>query len=156
MPEEHKRVEEHTKAPEMPPPIAEAPEYTVDDEYESRNWLRIAGLAVLAIVAVVLIMLAARWLYRAISNNDEPSKTNTSQTTPTTTTQQNQSGTSQSTTSTSQVQGSTSSGTSSSTSSASATTLPNNGPGDTAAIFLGSVVVAATIHYGLGLRRQNQ
>lgn len=107
--------------------------------------VRIIGLVIAGVVLVVLLVLAARWIYhKAHQNNTKP--TSTTKTTP-------------AAPSTNQpAQGApTSPGTTTPPSSSSQNAqLPNNGPGDVAAIFIGSSLAAAGLHYIITIRRFNK
>lgn len=118
-------------------------------------WLRALSMILVAIILVVLIVLFARWVYHKAHHSDIQTKPATSQ---------QQSGASSSST----EQGQSSGGSSSNNSSSSSPTntnntppssgntpnqLPNNGPGNVAAVFVGTSLAAAGLHYVITSRR---
>jgi hypothetical protein len=104
---------------------------------ERYRWVVLALYAIAAFLVAVALVFGARWIYRSIHNNNEqtvkqPVSTNQNPQqpappTPTTNTP-------------SQPNNSTND-------------LPNNGPGDVVALFIGSSAVAAGLHYLVWARK---
>lgn len=128
---------------QMPPAAAAVPPIPEHEfhEQDGRHWPVTLMYIVLAFLVACLVVFAGRWIYRktthqtttsgapSTSDNNKPPSTPQSGTTGSPT-----SGTGQSQT-TSQ--------------------LPNNGPGDVAAIFVGVSLATAGIHYIVSIRRFN-
>ena len=98
------------------------------------------ALAVALLVALALFY-GARWVYRSIFDSDEPEPVSV-QTTGDSTLSPQENATPQP------------SPTPTTTPTPNPNALPNNGPGDVAAIFAGTSLAAAGLHYIISLRRQ--
>lgn len=128
-------------------------EPTEPDYDGGRNWLRLVGMVIVAIIIAILLIFAARWIYNAITDNDarrpgtgqqadddelptrpgeEKNKTDSKPVT--------------SSTNTGTQPGSQPSGTSGQ--------LPNSGPAHVAAVFAGSSLAGASLHYILSRKRK--
>lgn|SRR3989338_1682345 len=146
---------DETKEPEItktPEPIVEpTPPVTVEDiasleERRERRWLMLIVYFLMALAVAILVVFGGRWAYRAITHNDKPATTNQpagnnvpQQPSPTPSTPATP--TPQPTTTPSQT--------------TQTTQLPNNGPGDIAAIFIGTTVIVGGLHFIYNLRKQN-
>jgi cytoskeletal protein RodZ len=135
----------------------------------ARRWVALLIYLVLALVVATLVVFAGRWVYHRVSNNSSPAPTtltpkssNSSTKTspspaPPSSSSQNKAGSA----SPNSSSGSSSSATSGnkSTSNGAAkpapqpSTLPNNGPGEDIALFVGTTFIAATLHFMFTLRR---
>lgn len=119
-------------------------------QFNSPGLLRGIILAIIAVIAVVLLILLARWIYHSVHNTSDttPASGNLTVQSPGASRQ------------TANPQSSSSSNSSSSPSSAgqssasAKSSLPNNGPGDVAAVFAGASLAAAGLHYIISLRKQ--
>jgi len=132
-----------------------------------RRWVSLIIYIVLALVVATLVVLAGRWLYHQVSNNSGPAPTTIAP-------QGTKSGNKAPATKTpapapssSNPGGSASTPAPSPTSSNSTsngkttpapqpTTLPNNGPGEDIALFVGVTFVAATLHFLAAMRRTSR
>lgn len=128
------------------------PELSGNGNGNGRQWLRIVALILLAAVIIFLLVLLARWIYHEVHGGTQ-TKTGTSQEQ-----KKGQSGNSSSGASDqgspAALPGGTSGGANNSnTGSNNQASLPNNGPGDVAAIFVGASLAAAGLHYIVSLRR---
>lgn len=110
------------------------------------SWVILLGAAVAILLISTGLVFGGRWVYRSIKN--EPAKQPVSQPTPSTTTPSPQPPAG--TTKPPAPQPSPPSGTPSPT----PTPLPQNGPGEVAALFIGASLAAAGLHYLISLRRQ--
>lgn len=147
-----KNAEDHTLVLTEPVPERE-PENEIEEDGQSlmQTVIMIIG----AIILIILLVLLARWIYHAVSDNGQPT-----------------SGTGSGTGQLPQEQGSSNSqsaggqpsgnpGSSSSNNKAPSNQnngkpLTNTGPGNVAAIFAGSTLAAAGLHYIISLRRFNK
>jgi uncharacterized protein HemX len=109
--------------------------------------LRVVLLVLLAVVLVVLIVLFARWLYHATYHNSQTTQTGTGST--------SQANTSLKKQSTNQTQASRPNP-NAATTPANNPNLPNGGAGNVVAIFAGSTLAAAGLHYVINARRSNK
>ena len=124
------------------------------DDGNGRNLLRLAGMILAAIIVGVLLILAAKWVYNSVTDNDsrqgivEP--TGEKKKSPSTT-EKPAAGSNGTTTapqpSASNPQPATQ------TPRTGSQQLPNSGPGQVAAVFAGSGAIAAGAHYILSRRR---
>ncbi len=119
-------------------------------EHEGRRWPVILMYTALAFLVAVAVVFAGRWAYRkathptAKTTKPETSANNKLPAVPPTGNQQPSSG------------GTPSSPTAGADQNQAATNqLPNNGPGDVVAIFIGTAVAVGGLHYIYGLRKQN-
>lgn len=136
---------------ETPEPPIEPPPVTVEDitsleERRERRWLMLIVYFLMALAVAILVVFGGRWAYRAITHKNKPATTNqpagnnvpqeptTTPTTPITPTPTAQPGT---------------------TTPSQTAQLPNNGPGNIAAIFIGTALAVSALHYLYSLRRQN-
>jgi uncharacterized membrane protein YraQ (UPF0718 family) len=108
---------------------------------ERYRWLVLVLYALAAFVVAVLLVFGARWIYRSIHS---PTPQQTVQQ-PATTNKKPQPAASKSSSKANQNQ--------SNSSSASNQALPNNGPGDVVALFVGTSAIAAGLHYLFQIRR---
>jgi hypothetical protein len=119
--------------------------------------LRIILFFLLAVVIVILFVLLARWIYHSVHDSGK----NTSGTSSRQTALSSDSSKNQSTQSQQNAQsGGNSNATTSpsnpptgSSGTATNNTLPNNGPGNVAAVFVGASLVAGGLHYLIKVRR---
>lgn len=128
--------------PTAPPPVR-TEEFYGEEEREPRRWLAIVLYAILALIVAAAVVFAGRWIYDKLTNDKPvptpppsggqgqtpPPPANGQVPTPTPTpTPAPRSG---------------------------STSLPNNGPGDVLALFVGVTIAVAGLHYIYSLRRQN-
>lgn len=110
---------------------------------DGQPWLRILGAVLAAIIILFLLAILARWIYHLVTNDNQPAPP-TSQNNPASSGQKKQ-------------PGATNTPAPSDNSGSSATggnqNLPNNGPGDVAAIFVGVSLAAAGLHFIYSLRK---
>jgi cytoskeletal protein RodZ len=158
---------------------SELPESQIEyrDQNSGRRIVALIIYIILALAVAVLVVLAGRWIYHKVSNNSGPTptavtpqatnsgnKTSPSPATPATpppsassktrNSNQNKSNNSTGSSSGSSSSGSSANGKSTTPSpttqpSPQPTSLPNNGPGEVAALFIGTSVVAAGLHYAV-------
>jgi uncharacterized membrane protein YgcG len=157
-------------------PQSELPESQVEfhEESTAKRWVTLLVYIFLALVVAVLVVLAGRWVYHKVHNSNGPNPApvapqGTSQgiTSPNSTNKSKSGTSSGNSSSGSSNSGNSSPNNSSSNSSNSSNSsggkiaapspspsnLPNNGPGDVAALFVGSSAVAAGLHYMIRTRR---
>lgn len=129
-------------------------------ERSNLRWLHIIGFGAAAAVIAVLVVLAGKWIYDSVSNNNPKPVTiapKSTQNHPTTISPGEESSDSSvpstnsnspnsSSSSTQSTPGKTSNGSNQSTNSGSSN-LPNNGPGDVLKLFIETSLVAAGLHY---------
>lgn len=121
--------------------------------------VRILASILVGLILIVLIVLLARWIYHKAHHASETVTPPTTQQTPATSSNRNTNGAKPSTgntqPSTGTPQTSTPSNTSNPTPSSNNTNtqITNTGPGDVAAIFVGTTLAAAGLHYIINLRR---
>lgn len=145
---------------QLPPPV------TQFNQPARRRWPVIAASVIAALVLVGLAVLAGLLIYNAVhkSPSKKPNVANNNQNqqqqAPSGTTGPSRSGSNQP--SGSRATGGTGAGTQRTPAGGASTaggqvgkTLPNNGPGDVIALFAGSSLVAAGLHYIIRLRRAN-
>jgi hypothetical protein len=126
--------------PPAVPPIPSAMEHEFY-EHKGRRWPTILAFVLLAFLVTLLVVFTGRWIYNKTthktSKTTAPETSNTSALPATPTPSTSTGGvTAQSTTSTSSQ-------------------LPNNGPGDVAAIFVGTALAMGGLHFLYNLRKQN-
>lgn len=128
-----------------------------EPEYDGgRNWLRLVGMVLAAIIIAILLIFAARFVYNAITDNDSR-QTNTGPQTdndaiPARPDAEKDKTASQSGTGTSSK--STTGTAPGSQPSRTSTQLPNSGPAHVAAIFAGSSLAGAGLHYIVARKRK--
>lgn len=137
--------------PPSPPVVPDMPPALQHEfhEHEGRHWPVIVMYTGLAFLVALLVVFAGRWVYRKTTH--QPAKTTKpeaaeSSKLPVATpsgSQQPSSG------------GTTSSPAPGASQSQKPSQLPNNGPGDVVAIFVGAALVAGGLHFLYTLRRQN-
>jgi cytoskeletal protein RodZ len=153
---------------------SELPESQVEfrEESPAKRWLTLLVYLVLALAVAVLVVLAGRWVYHKVHNTSGPN--------PTAVTPQGSQNTLSSPNSSKNpapAPSSSNAGNSSpvrpgsnpttpnptsppangkSTPAPSPNSLPNNGPGDVAALFIGSSLAGATLHYLVILRKPKE
>lgn len=114
-----------------------------------RNWLKLIGMVLAAIIVAVLLVLGARWVYNAITDSGTE-RTGSGQPADETKLPQEPGATS-STSSTNANTGS--STTQTPRNNQTNTSLPNSGPEHVAAVFAGSSLAGAGLHYIINRRR---
>ena len=132
-----------------PPAAPVIPPVSPDEfyEHEGRRWPVILMYIVLAFAVALLVVFAGRWVYHktthrtAKTTKPETSDSNKLPPTPPTSNQQPSSG------------GTTSSPASGTSQNQTTSQLPNNGPGDVVAIFVGTTLGFGGLHYIYTLRR---
>ena len=122
----------------------------VEKTEHGQAWLRLLAAILVGLVLVILIVLLARWIYHSTHHAAQ---------TAINTTKQQAAKTSQKVTNgESQTTDNTSSSSSSSGSSTTTTTnggkITNTGPGNVLAVFVGSSLAAAGLHFIISVRRQ--
>ncbi|MEK7561566.1 MAG: hypothetical protein AAB541_01765 [Patescibacteria group bacterium] len=110
-------------------------------EHKGRRWPVTSMYIVLAFLVAVAIVSAGRWIYRKTTHNNLPVAA------PTDNQQPSLSGATSSPASSSPAPGAGQNQT--------ASQLPNNGPGDVAAIFVGVALAVGGLHFLYNLRKQN-
>lgn len=163
--QDSERVDPTEPAPLTPPPIetttevhnevnADAP--VEADEPAASRWLRAAISLIILVLLIIGLFLGGRWLYNTIfDNSDAPApQVSGPGTAPGTNPAQTENGQKKD-----QASGSASRDSNDSQSSVASTTpttggeLPNSGPGSVLAIFVGTSLAAAGLHYIVNLRR---
>lgn len=138
------------QAPAMPPELTD---YYNAEHRQRRVVTWLLGIATLAVTVALAfaLFLGARWVIHKVKRGDNTPQPTTVQTTqpaapaPSQPTNPNQSGTSQ--TAQNSTSGSTQSAQNTTPKASSATTtIPNTGPGDVLAIWLGATVLGALVH----------
>lgn len=140
---------------------SELPESQVEyrESSNAKRWLTLLIYIVVALAVAVLVVLAGRWLYHQVHDTSSP---NPAPVAPKSTDQGKKAAPNSSSGSkpgSNQSGGSKSGGTSSNNGNKPAPSpgaLPNNGPGDVIALFIGSSLAAAGLHYAIALRRANK
>lgn len=160
---------------------SELPESQVEygEESAAKRWITLLIYIVCALAVAVLVVLAGRWVYHKVHNTSGPNPapvapqgTNQGLSAPNSSNKsQSSSGNSSSGSSASNNSNSESSGSSSASGSSNAnnnsagkaaqpspspSNLPNNGPGDVAALFVGSSLIAGGLHYMVSQRRASR
>jgi hypothetical protein len=139
---------------------SELPESQVEfkDTSGARQWIALALYIVMALVVAILVVLAGRWVYHKLHNDSGPNPapvapqaTRPTQLASPNTTQKSPTGTSG--TNSSPTPAPTPPSSKRPTSTANPGALPNNGPGDVVALFVGVSLVAAGLHYAVALKR---
>jgi hypothetical protein len=139
---------EETRAPVEAEPryVPATATLPIEKTEHGQAWLRLVATVLGAIILIAIIVLLARWIYHA-SHHKAVGTTSTSQT-PKASTNLKVSG---------QAAGSTDNNTASSSTNTNPATpnpqITNTGPGNVAAIFVGSSLAAAGLHYIISLRR---
>ena len=110
---------------------------TVPPKQRGQSMLRVIIIALVAVILFVAIVLLARWVYHKSHHKNQPAAA-TSQKTPASSSQN-------------PTSGAQSAGGNSSTPQPNST--PNTGPGNVVAIFVGSSLAAAGLHYIISVRR---
>jgi cell division protein FtsN len=125
---------------------------TTEKNGRGQNWLRLLVAGLIGVILVILIVLFARWVYHKTHHKVQPAPTVSQNTPAKASNNNNVSGAQPSNNSSSQSSGnpSNTTGTSGSTSN---TQITNTGPGDVAAIFAGTALAAAGLHYIISIRR---
>lgn len=132
--------------PTPPPAVPPMPPVMPDEfhVHENRRWPVLLVYTILALLVAVMVVFAGRWIYRKTTNHTAKTTTTNQGNVPAappTNTESNNPTNSNST----GAEGKpiTTNG-----------QLPNNGPGDVVAIFVGATLVVGGLHYLYGLRRQ--
>lgn len=132
-------------APEPQPTTPAVPPVPLHEfhEQEGRRWPVILVYTLLAFLVAVAVVFAGRWVYRKATH----------QTTKTTST--NQGGVPAAPTASAPANNPPSGASSNQTPTSTNVQLPNNGPGDVIAIFVGTALAVGGLHFLYALRRQN-
>jgi hypothetical protein len=120
---------------------------------EGQSILQTIIMVIGGIILVILLVLFARWVYHKVHNNDQINTSGTVQA-PEYSSGSNQSGAS--TQPSTQNNPSSSSSSTSGSSSQNGKTITNTGPGNVVAVFAGTTLAAAGLHYIISLRRFNK
>ncbi|GEM_PF-529427 len=140
--------------PTPPPPVVPAvPPISPHEfhEHEGRRWPVILIYTVLAFLVALLVVFAGRWIYRKSTHHTSKPITTQGNVPPAPTTSNQKQG--QGTNPTSGAGQNQTTQTTPQTA-ANNTQLPNNGPGDVVAIFIGTALAVGGLHYIYSLRRQ--
>lgn len=155
--EQPRPEEPKAEAPEVAPPLPVIPVDPLSDleeERQGRRWLMLIVYFLMALAVAILVVVGGRWIYRSVTDKNEPAPTTTtnqpagqnvpqapgaSQPPQSPDSQPSDSGTAPA-----PGQGNTQAG-----------QLPDNGPGNIAALFVGVALVTGGLHYIYSLRRQN-
>lgn len=131
--------------PTPPPTIPVAPPVLQHElhEHEGRRWPVILVYALLAFLVAVAVVFAGRWVYRKATNHTAKTTSTNQGSVPTAPTANAPANNPPSGASSNQTPPSTNS------------QLPNNGPGDVMAIFVGTALAVGGLHYLYGLRKQH-
>lgn len=137
------------KAPDSEKVLVDEDDVITSDEaytHRERNWFTLFLYILIALAFAVIVVFGGRWIYNKIKKDDKPADTTTQQpavpapeapvaTTPPAPTpnQTNNSNTGTQTPSTTQI--------------------PNSGPGDVLALFIGTAAVVGGLHFVYSLRR---
>jgi cytoskeletal protein RodZ len=134
---------------------SELPESQVEyrDTNGARQWIALVLYILMALIVAVLVVLAGRWVYHKVHNSSETKSPSTTQeASPAQLASPNSSSSSTSPTPTSPPS-STATPSPAPTPAPNPSTLPNNGPGQVVALFAGTSLIAAGLHYFVGQRR---
>jgi hypothetical protein len=122
----------------------------------SQSWFGTAVKVIAAVIIIVIIVFGVRAIHHHFQNNDNKTvPANTKKLPNQPPTEQDKSKSSDSKKSGNNNSSGNSSGTASGPSLKSGQEMPNTGPGDVVAIFLGASFLAAGLHYALELRRNS-
>lgn len=140
-------ITDNVPAPQPAPPVETpvVPPVLLHEfhEQEGRRWPVILVYTLLAFLVAVAVVFAGRWVYRKATH----------QTTKTTST--NQGSVPVAPTANTPANNPPSGASSNQTPTSTNGQLPNNGPGDVIAIFIGTALAVGGLHYLYGLRKQN-
>jgi len=146
--------EPHEVGP-LPEPEPRYPAAETASKEDGQTWVNTLATILIGIILVVLIVLFARWVYHKVhDNNNATENTGTLNVT-------NESNNTKKQPAANTGPSSGNPGSSRSTPSATPGTenpsgqLPNNGPGDVAAVFAGASAAGAAAHYAVSRRRYN-
>ena len=163
-------VEQKTALAE-PEPRYRTAEVPVEKTENGHAWLRILAGVLLAIILIILIVLLARWIYHKAHDNSQPAPATSQKSPASSSNNSTQSGTQSANNSGSGSSSSSSNGSSSNSSSSSSSStssgssasglhpssnpsqVSNTGPGNVAAIFVGTSLAVAGLHYLISVRR---
>ena len=129
-----------------PPPIPPASQYEFH-EHEDRRWPVVLMYIILAFLVAAAIVFAGRWVYDKLTGSK-------AQPTPTTTEQTQGQGTAPSPPASSSPS-SPEAGANQNVPVATSGQLPNNGPGDVIAIFVGTAAIVGGLHFIYSLRKKS-
>ncbi len=129
------------EVPQAPPEPPQAPPPLDFEEHRERRWLMLLVYFLVALAVAVLVVLGGRWAYRSLTHKNKPAPVQPAGD------QTPQPPASTPTPSPATPQPSTPQG------SDQAAQLPNNGPGDVIALFIGVSIIVAGLHYIVSLRR---
>ncbi len=147
-----------------PPPVVPVVPLVSPDEFhehEGRRWPVILMYIVLAFLVALLVVFAGRWIYRKTAHQsskvNKPVSTNQGQApaAPPTTTQNPPTGSNNSNSNSSASNSTFGAGKNQTVQTTPAGQLPNNGPGDVIALFVGTTLAIAGLHFIYNLRKQN-
>lgn len=153
-------VDEHTDKDELdehalvltePVPQDQVEAHQADEDGQSL--LQTIVMVIGAIILVILLVLFARWLYHEVHHSDQSNTGGTVQLPQESTNPNTQTQPSPNQPSNNSGGSSSSGGQASSTSQNGGKPLANTGPGNVAAVFAGSTLAAAGLHYIISLRR---
>lgn len=129
-------------------------EPTAPEDEPSRNWVRLAVMIIVAVLVAALLIFLARWVYNAITD-DNSQGTGTEQTTetllPDNSKTENKNPNTPATTTTPNAN--TSQPAASAPQTQTGSKLPSSGPEHVAAVFAGSSLLGAGVHYMVSRRR---
>lgn len=131
-------------------PVPESRVRAVQPKEDGQSPLQAIIMIIGAIILVILLVLLARWIYHAVHHTDQT-------TTGVTIQAPNESGGSNKSGANKQPSGSSNpaqGGNTTSTSNKNGKNLANTGPGNVVAIFAGSTLAAAGLHYIISVRKQ--
>jgi cytoskeletal protein RodZ len=153
--DDQKAVEKRRDCGPVPQDVAEPKSKSLQTQsQDGQSLIQLFVMILGAIVLVILLVLFARWIYHKVHHNSEPTSVTTSQQAKENESSNSQQGANSQSSNSSNSSGSNNSGSSSSNSSGSSNnSLPNNGPGNVIAIFAGSTLAAAGLHYIISVRR---
>jgi cytoskeletal protein RodZ len=148
--EQHEHQEDHTLV--LTEPVPADPVVLPHRREEGQSLVQTIIMVIGAIILVILLVLFARWLYHKVHNGDQSTTGGTTQLPESSSPQQSQSALNQQL----DNQSNPSPNSGSSSSNQNGKTITNTGPGNVAAIFAGSTLAAAGLHYIISLRRFNK
>lgn len=147
--EKIERVDDHSLV--LTEPVPAGQDVVIKREEDGQSLVQTIVMVIGAIILVFLLVIFARWVYHKVHNNNATENTGTLQLPQESSNSSNQSTNSQPSSSSSTGTNSGSSSTSSGATNSKA--LANTGPGNVAAVFAGSTLAAAGLHYIISLRR---
>ena len=137
----------HINVPTPPPALPQVPQYEYQ-EHEGRRWPVVLMYVVLAFLVAATIVFTGRWVYQKVSNN------NAKPASPTTTPQTQGQGAAPSPPA-DPLPSSPAASANQNVPVATSGQLPNNGPGDVIAIFVGTAAIVGGLHFIYSLRKKS-